>query len=53
MAILGYANKIMLENNQPARKERAYRVISAMKYNFFDSKKAGLTAACWEIISGN
>ena len=47
--VLGYANSVLLKGGQ--QKERAYLIIDAFRDNFYDSKKAGLSAACWEIIT--
>lgn len=41
--VLGYATTVLLSN-----KPRAYLIIEAFRDNFYDSKKAGLVAACWE-----
>lgn len=48
-AVLGYANSIMLSGKDV---DAAYLIVSAFKNNFYDSKKAGLTAACYEVIFG-
>tara|TARA_R110002020_G_scaffold12409_5_gene45482 strand:+ start:2941 stop:3855 length:915 start_codon:yes stop_codon:yes gene_type:complete len=48
--VLGYANSVLLKGGQQAPK--AYLIIEAFRENFYDSKKAGLSAACWEVISG-
>lgn len=48
--VLGYANVILLGKRGNSQ-QRAYRVISAMRFNFYDSKQAGLSAACWEIVN--
>lgn len=45
--VLGYANSVMMK--KPSK--RCYLVICAFESNFYDSKKAGLTRACWEVIS--
>jgi DNA polymerase III gamma/tau subunit len=51
--ILGYANSIMVGGrSKPQSLERAYKIICAMRFDFYASKKAGLTAACWEVICG-
>jgi DNA polymerase III gamma/tau subunit len=47
--VLGYANSVLLKGGQ--QKEKAYLIIDAFRDNFYDSKKAGLSAACWEIIN--
>ena len=46
--VLGYANSILMKGGKLA--PNAYLIIEAFRENFYDSKKAGLTAACWEII---
>lgn len=43
--VLGFAFKVLLSGNG-----RAYLVIEAFQDNFFDSGKAGLAAACFEVI---
>ena len=50
--VLGYAKAIMLKTNNQAMVSRAYLVIDAFRDNFYDSKMAGLVAACYEIIVG-
>lgn len=47
--ILGYATTILLSGGKMAPK--AFLVIDSFRDNFYDSKKAGLVAACWEVIS--
>jgi len=48
--ILGYAKAIMLSGGKLSG--RAYIVISAFEDNFYDSKWAGLAAACYECLEG-
>jgi len=52
--ILGYARACMVgaEGKAPNPKlgARAYMVIDIFSRNFYDSKQAGLAAACWEVI---
>lgn len=52
--ILGYARACMVgsEGKAPNPKlgARAYFVIDIFSRNFYDSKQAGLAAACWEVI---
>ena len=48
--VLGYCNSILLKGGGK-NAARAYLVIDAFRDNFFDSKKAGLSAACWEVIN--
>jgi DNA polymerase-3 subunit gamma/tau len=44
--ILGYMTKVLLGGGKMAK--RAYVVINCFRDNFYDCKKAGLAAACWE-----
>jgi len=44
--VLAYATKSLLGNGG----ERAYHVINAFESNFYDSKKAGLVRACYEVV---
>ena len=46
--ILGYANTIMLGGGKLTPK--AALIIEVFSENFYDSKKAGLTAACYEVL---
>lgn len=46
--VLGYANSVLLGGGKLA--EKAWRIIYAFQQNFYDSKKAGLTASCWEVV---
>lgn len=46
--VLGYANTVLLGGGKIAPK--AALIIEAFRDNFYDSKKAGLTAACWEVL---
>lgn len=46
--VLGYARSVMLGGGKLA--ERAFRIIDIFSDNFYDSKQAGLAAACWELI---
>jgi len=52
--VLGYARSCMIgkEDKPPNMKfaARAFRVIDIFSGNFYDSKQAGLAAACWEVI---
>lgn len=48
--ILGYASTILLGGGKLA--PRAYLLINSFRDNFFDSKKAGLIAACYEVVHG-
>jgi DNA polymerase III gamma/tau subunit len=48
--IIGYAKSLLLKQKKlNAKSLRAYRIIEAFKVNFYDSKMAGLTAACFEV----
>ena len=47
MAVIGYENSVLLNLG----KKRAGIIIEYMKDNFFDSKKAGLTLACYKITN--
>lgn len=49
-AVLGYATSVLLGGGKQA--PRAYLVIDAFRENFYDSKKAGLVAACYEVSTG-
>ena len=48
--VLGYCNSILLTGNG-RKNEKAYLIIDAFRDNFYDSKKAGLSAACWEVVN--
>jgi DNA polymerase III gamma/tau subunit len=45
---LAYANKILLSNNR--LKDKAYTVIIAFSDNFYETKHAGLSSACYEVF---
>jgi DNA polymerase III delta prime subunit len=47
--ILSYCNKILIGGGALA--PRCAFIIDRFQANFFDSKAAGLTLACWEVIS--
>jgi len=47
-AVLGYARAVLLKSQSP----QAYGVICAFRDNFYDSKAAGLAAACFEAVFG-
>lgn len=49
--ILGYAKAVLLGNSNI--RNRAFEIIQVFRDNFYDSKNAGLTACCYEIIEGN
>ena len=48
--VLGYMSSVLLSGGPKASK--AYRVIRIFEGNFYDSKHAGLRAACWEVVTG-
>jgi len=48
-AILEYARKVLLGGGGMAG--RAYLIINAFRDNFYDSKHAGLAAACYEVLA--
>jgi DNA polymerase-3 subunit gamma/tau len=48
--VLGYSRKVLLGGKRGS--ERAYILIDAFRDNFFDSGKAGLAAACYEVVKG-
>lgn len=54
--VLGYATSCMIGNGKSSPRNgaamRAYKIIKAFQYNFYDSKKAGLVSACWEVVCG-
>ncbi len=49
--ILAYASSVLLGGGKLA--PRAYLVINAFESNFFDSGKAGLVRACYEVVSSD
>ena len=48
--VLGYAKNCMLSGGKVSN--RAFKIISAFQDNFYDSKHAGLVAACYEVVYG-
>lgn len=48
--VLGYSKKVLLSGGKQAG--RAYIIIDAFRDNFYDSKLAGLAAACYEVVIG-
>ncbi len=46
--VLGYAKSVILSGS--GLQARAYNVINAFRDHFYDSKHAGLAAACYEVI---
>lgn len=46
--VLGYANSVLLKSGNG----RAADIIRCFQYNFYESKKAGLTLACWDVYQG-
>jgi DNA polymerase III gamma/tau subunit len=54
--ILGYARAVLIGSKDgkppnPKFGPKAYLIIDVFSRNFFDSKHAGLAAACWEILN--
>lgn len=47
--ILGYFRTVLLGGGRMA--PRAYGIIDIFSRNFYDSKHAGLAAACWEVVN--
>lgn len=47
--VQAYAAKVLLGQNNA----RAVDMLQAFRDNFFDSKRAGLVLACWEVIEGS
>lgn len=45
--VLSYCRTVMLGGGKLA--DRAYFIINRFRDNFYDSKQAGLAAACWEV----
>jgi len=50
-SVLGYARSVLLTAGQMSG--RAYLVIDAFQDHFYDSKHAGLAAACYEVLAEN
>lgn len=48
--ILGYSKAVLIKGGKLA--PRAFLLIDAFRDNFYDSKAAGLTAACYEVVTG-
>lgn len=46
--VLGYCRAILLSGGPLA--SRAFTIIDIFSSNFYDSKQAGLAAACWEVV---
>jgi len=46
--VLGYSRSVMLGGGKLA--SRAFDIIDVFSDNFYDSKHAGLAAACWELL---
>lgn len=49
--VLAYATSVLLKGGGKMA-DRAYLIIDAFSDNFFDSKRAGLVAACYEVLMG-
>jgi DNA polymerase-3 subunit gamma/tau len=47
--ILGYCRTVLLGGSKLA--PRAFMIIDTFSMNFYDSKQAGLAAACWEVVN--
>lgn len=47
--VLGYARTVMLGGGKLA--PRAFKIVDIFSSNFYDSKVAGLAAACWEVVN--
>lgn len=48
--VLGYARAVLIKSSG-AKATRAYVIIEAFRDNFYDSKAAGLAAACFEVTT--
>lgn len=48
-AVLGYAQAVLLNGKEDSQ---AFYVIQSFKHPFYDSKMAGLVAACYEVMFG-
>lgn len=48
--VLGYANSVLLGGGKLS--DRAAMIIECFSDNFYDSKKAGLSLACYEVVKG-
>lgn len=48
--MLGYASSVILKGGPIAN--RAFVILDQFSGNYYDSKKAGLLADCWEVIHG-
>lgn len=48
--VLSYMEKVVLGGGKMA--PRAFNIITVFSEPFFNTKRTGLTAACWEIING-
>jgi DNA polymerase III delta prime subunit len=46
-AVMGYANSVLMKKAN----DRARDILVAFEHNFYDSKKFGLTLACYEVIN--
>lgn len=47
--VLGYSRTVLLGGGGLAK--RAFMIIDIFSSNFYDSKQAGLAAACWEVMN--
>jgi hypothetical protein len=55
-SVLGYAKACLVgskDGKEPNMRiaPKAYLIIDIFSRNFYDSKQAGLAAACWEVIN--
>ncbi len=48
--VLGYMKSCLLSGSKVSK--RAFLIIEVFRDNFYDSKQAGLAAACYEIVTG-
>jgi len=48
--VLGYMDSVMLGGGKLA--PRAYQIVTIFSEPFYNTKRAGLSAACWEVIHG-
>lgn len=49
--VLGYCRSVLLSGGPLA--PRAYMIIDIFSKAFYESKQAGLAAACWEVVNGD
>lgn len=51
-AILTYFSKVLLNSRKDKDKAKAFLVLESFENNFFESDRAGLIKACFEVIEG-